>query len=695
MKTKSLLISLAFLMVACGGRSKLFFDEFSAGSGGASSGGASGAGATDGAGGLGGAGPGTGASSGSGGADGGSATGGVGFGAAASGGRLGSGGASSGGAGSGGVANSGGAASGGASASGGTFGAGGSSTCLDVSDCPSPDPCLMPLCTTGKCEFEIRDRDADGYHDRQCGGGDCNDLNPLARPGAAEDCFDGTDNDCNGLTDCFDPSCASEPSCGCTPVSVTEICQNGNDDDCDGKLDCLDADCIGTAVCGCGSELCGNGIDDDCDGNLDCDDDDCSVDEACSCSGALELCRNGIDDDCDGRIDCADPSCSFSAECLCVKPQIELCADGRDNDCDGLADCADPDCLFADACSSCSSENCSGQKDEDCDGLVDCSDPSCAFDPACPARPESCNNQLDDDFDGLIDCDDADCSNVPLCIEKQNTCLTARTVFAQTSSSWTGDTTGQLSNFEGSCGGDAGEAVFVLTLNEPSRLHIDTIGSSFDTNLYVRAGNCSLGTELGCDDDGGGFAWSSALDFALLAPGTYYIFVDGLTVDPSFGVDEGPYVLNVEVGSLEEVCDDGVDNDGNRFADCVDPACEDAPLCLSCAAGDPPRPEFGVELCTDGIDNDCDGVADCQDDDCSANLALADECCDGVDDNGNGIEDDFSCRCQSDDDCSFDQVCYTRTLGACGLPCDSFVGELCPFFAPGSYCNPSSQQCEF
>ncbi len=612
-------------------------------------------------------------------------------------------------AGNGGQSSSGGETGFGANGSGGsdtdesggsdTDGSGGgvSPECDAQADCLSPDLCLVGNCEQGVGEYSQRDQDADGAVDALCGGSDCNDLNPLASPGKSENCTDGADNDCNGVADCFDPACRDTTSCGCTPRLSGELCNNAIDDDCDGTVDCNDADCVGISSCGCSAELCQNGADDDCDGRLDCEDPDCAATPACLCTATPEQCDNRVDEDCDGQIDCADPDCSFNAACLCLTPQPEQCVDGRDNDCDGLADCADPDCFSSTACADCSTEVCTGGLDEDCDGLVDCADPSCSFAEACPPAPEECNNQRDDDFDELADCNDPDCFNVPFCVEQQNTCATARRIEPLASAQYRGDTTGQLSNFRSSCGGDAGEALFRLQLQEPTRVSLDTIGSSFDSVLYVRRGNCAFGEEIGCDDDSGGFFFSSALEFDILQPGTYFIFVDGLSVDAIFGIAEGPYVLNVEVGPAVEDCNDSRDNDGDGFADCADSECANLGACVACNSGQPAVAEYGPALCTDGIDNDCDGVSDCDDEDCAASPESNAECCTGTDQNGNGIPDDFNCRCNTDSDCSAPgQLCYTSTIKACGIPCDRFVGNnICPTLMPGTTCNVATRQCEF
>lgn len=108
------------------------------------------------------------------------------------------------------------------------------------------------------------DNDNDGYKNNV----DCNDADASIYPGATELCFDGVDNNCDGV---IDEGCAG----GCT------------DNDGDGYGYPADASCT------YGSE--------------DCNDALASVNP-----GATEVCANGIDDDCDGLTDSADPQCSGS-----------------------------------------------------------------------------------------------------------------------------------------------------------------------------------------------------------------------------------------------------------------------------------------------------------------------------------------------------------------------------------------------
>ena len=593
-----------------------------------------------------------------------------------------------GGGGSGGVA--------GHAGEGGDAGSGG--VCLTDPQCVDDDACTTDRCLGGSCVHTPRDDDDDGHVAEQCFGDDCNDLNPNAHPGLPETCGDGSDNDCNGVIDCFDPACFGVPDCGCVPSPGGENCQNQLDDDCDMTVDCNDADCQGTPACGCApseSGKCSNGFDDDCGGGTDCQDADCASDPVCQCQSQIEQCSGGGDEDCDLLVDCNDPDCFGIFPCACVPPGVpEVCNDGSDNDCDGKVDCADFDCNQSPACSACTAEQCTDGKDNNCNGAIDCADIECFFHPACAPKPEICNNGLDDDNDTLVDCLDPDCANNPFCVLQQSNCLSPKLITG--TGSYFGDTTGHLNTEEGTCGGGAGEAVFYFVLSAPSRVHLDSVGTSFDSTLYVRKGSCEHGQEIGCDDDSGGNAWAAALGFTLLYPGTYYVFLDGYTVDPNLGPNEGPFQLNVEiVANPPELCQNGIDDDGDHYVDCADPECTSAPGCLLCNGGAPPGPEFGIAACTDGKDNDCDGQIDCADEDCSASDYYVTECCDGDDDNGNQIPDDFSCRCASDADCPADQICYAHTASTCGYPCDQFFGQICPFVAPGSYCNFSTRQCEF
>jgi Stigma-specific protein, Stig1 len=80
------------------------------------------------------------------------------------------------------------------------------------------------------------------------------------------------------------------------------------------------------------------------------------------------------------------------------------------------------------------------------------------------------------------------------------------------------------------------EKVHGFTAPRDGTYVIDTLGSSYDTLLYVMDGGCS-GTELGCNDDSSSI--QSELSVTLVAGQTVAIVVDG------FDGGRGDYVLNI------------------------------------------------------------------------------------------------------------------------------------------------------
>jgi hypothetical protein len=102
---------------------------------------------------------------------------------------------------------------------------------------------------------------------------------------------------------------------------------------------------------------------------------------------------------------------------------------------------------------------------------------------------------------------------------------------------------------------------------------------------------------------------------------------DGVTntCDPGFACNEEGYCAPVESrdggpndasndGALGEICNNGIDDDGDGRIDCADTECPDA---TTCGAGCLCNGNGPTELaCADGIDNDNDDAVDCNDTDC-------------------------------------------------------------------------------
>lgn len=116
--------------------------------------------------------------------------------------------------------------------------------------------------------------------------------------------------------------------------------------------------------------------------------------------------------------------------------------------------------------------------------------------------------------------------------------------------------------------------------------------------------------EVRCADPGGS-GHSLRLPVVGLQPARYFVLVDAVSGDRT-----GMGTISLAVYSpLTELCDDGLDDDGDGLTDCADPDCVADPVCV---------PET---LCHDATDNDRDGHADCADFDCVGSPACGPGIC--------------------------------------------------------------------
>ena len=227
-----------------------------------------------------------------------------------------------------------------------------------------------PGADNDSCDCWFSDVDADGFgDDASCNPAylDCDEGDEESFPGAYDVCWDGVDQDCDGV----------DRECSCAE-SDFDGDGYGTAQDC-AVLDCDDGN---QDVHPDAAELC-NEVDDDCDGDTDegydVDGDgwttcagDCNDGNDDSFPGNPEVC-DGVDNDCNGTSDDED-------------------ADGctvyyQDLDGDGYGTGADSACLCASA----------SPLDSELD--TDCDDSATAIN---PGAAEQCNS-FDDNCDGVVD----------------------------------------------------------------------------------------------------------------------------------------------------------------------------------------------------------------------------------------------------------------------------------------------------
>ncbi|MEM9072809.1 MAG: hypothetical protein AAGE52_30160 [Myxococcota bacterium] len=324
--------------------------------------------------------------------------------------------------------------------------------CSDNTDCDDGIPCTTEACIDGVCHFTADSAMCDDgercttdrcdlmrgciaiNNNLSCDDGVFCNGNDTCASGACS-LHDG--NACGGLTCNADAmiceGCGRDADCpngqrcdsgSCTCPSATEDCTNGRDDDCDGLSDCDDPNCEDVLcnpdgrVCFAGRcectlvESCGDGVTNDCDD---------AIDEGCG-PGVESDCGDGVDNNMDGPRDCADPTCDLRTcgglfECrfeflrCCAIDGFDGCG-GGDEDCDSFVD---EDCF----------EDCSNGLDDDSDGDTDCEDEDCFAADNC--FEFLCADTLDNDGDGARDCDDEDCFDDPVCDDVPDAGLDAGT----------------------------------------------------------------------------------------------------------------------------------------------------------------------------------------------------------------------------------------------------------------------------
>lgn len=256
------------------------------------------------------------------------------------------------------------------------------------------------------------DADGDGYDSADCGGTDCDDTDPNINPGADEVC-DGIDNDCDGLVDDADSSVADASTYYLDADNDTYGSPSDSTQSCTQPegyvVDGTDCNDDDETVHPGATELC-DGQDNNCDAVIPDDEIDDDSDSYVECS----IDTNGWDGDpaVIGGEDCNDTDGS-------IHPGAEdVCGDGVDSNCDGIGGPADDEdgdgCPWTDE-DAAGTDAC--DEDSDDDRLSDGEEmgANCAFDAGetNPLDPDTDSDGASDGLEIICGSDPLDPNSLP------------------------------------------------------------------------------------------------------------------------------------------------------------------------------------------------------------------------------------------------------------------------------------------
>ena len=408
-------------------------------------------------------------------------------------------------------------------------------------------------------------------------------------PAASDASCDGIDNNCNGSTDegyvvtpttCGLGACANNGTQTCVSGSLVNTCTpraasptdatcNNFDDDCNGTRDedfVATPTTCGVGSCGSfGSTLCSSGhIVDTCLPGV---------------PAANDATCNGRDNDCNGQVDedfaSTPTTCGINA---CTGTGATSCAAGTvTNSCLPLSNCE---------------ADCGNATDDDNDGFTDCTDFDCD-------GVGACDSTVGDDCDADTDCT-AISGGEALCLSESSTGIpggfcsqtcTAVPGACPESSQCLGGLCLLPCGAGSTCG--AGEACFEVEDPGACIPVCDTDDDCVDgsvcnlTTGFCDEPNCAADDTTcdGLDDDCDGnvdedFAGAFGGDVSC---GASTCFEVGSLVC-SAGLVTDTCAAPQATCTQEAACGDAADNDGDGFADCADPDCEQTPACLADAS---------------------------------------------------------------------------------------------------------------
>ncbi|MBX3268638.1 MAG: putative metal-binding motif-containing protein [Sandaracinaceae bacterium] len=526
-------------------------------------------------------------------------------------------------------------------------------------DCDGLLPLFDPDCAS------IVDRDGDGFcpmgidlnRDGNCLGAgenttdsDCDDTNPAVNPAAGENCLDGLDNNCNGLTDGADPMCTSDVDAdmdGYCPIgrdlngngncndpgeatagfdcndteptvnsAASEICDDGLDNDCNGLVDFRDTAACGGFYDADGDGWCPDGR--DLSGSRSCltpaelaEQGDCDDTSARVNPGAMEDCLSTVDEDCDGLVGLADPDCDIYID----RDGDGFCYVGADMDGDGL--CISP-----------------GEQS----GRGDCDETNPEIRPT--AR-EICDDGVDNNCSGSVDGAERGQCDAYRDIDGDGWCHAGQDRDGDGFCHSEGEP-GELSEWtteedpfttEGVLGTEASPVRYPGAPEHCRNMVDEDLDGLVDEAGYCRTdvdadndGFCPIGTDLNgdgdCDDPGESAGLDCNDSDRTVNSGQMERCREPVDADCDGRVgtrdEDCFYLLDLDG---DGVCGIGVDDNGD--GDCLDEG-EDR-FGRDCDERNPMVNSRQREVCDDGIDNDCDGDIDYDDSQC---VCMSDDVCD-------------------------------------------------------------------
>jgi len=181
---------------------------------------------------------------------------------------------------------------------------------------------------------------------------------------------------------------------------------------------------------------------------------------------------------------------------------------------------------------------------------------------------EICDDGIDNNFNGLTDCDDPECGDHQACIEGGLNFKNDETMSIPDN-----DSTGIISTIEVDQPGVIGD-IFVdvdITHTYAGDLTVTLVGPD---NTRVVLHNKEGGSQ---DDVKKTYTPTGFVDKSI--QGTWKLEVTDTASSDTGNLNSWSLTFQLTGDVPEEICDNGIDDSGNGYIDCADPACADATEC--------------------------------------------------------------------------------------------------------------------